>query len=618
MKRLAPFVALVALVACTPEVEPPHLLWSADPLSLDNPLPDARQLVDGAWQLPPKWYTPYVPKSGLTAKGATYFNSVGAAAAREVRALGNLGPTLLRPSEPLDPDSVPGTVARLVRDGDGWRVLEREVLVQHTRDVLAARGLDVPEGFPEYLFVRPSVPLPEGQEGLLVVLAGLRTRAGAPLGRGFAWRAAAPPLGPVASALGVKASEVLLALPQRAGDVTGPLRQLAAWAEANPAPVTIPPHGVVPDENNGSRPEGLWRSTDADWGVLSDWLEKQYFGRPASDVGTVVIGTLGARDVRENGVFRADWVANPSLAPVVPLRFVLTVPKGPKPAGGWPVVMGQHGVAGRNTPRVNNPESYCLEWAQALAARGLGCIGIDAPNHGSRGTFTQFFALEDLPALRDRFREMTFDLLQVERAVATIDVDGDGAPDLAPTVRYFGNSMGAIMGSGFVPVANRVSSAVLNVPGAGLSNLVMSVNLRDLIGLLLVAKTDLVFDSPEYVASFPLFRAASQPFFDPGDPLHVAQVAKAEQAVLLQAGLNDQIVPNDTSDDLARALALSPAAAADGTAPVRAYMKVDAHDFLPKAEADAYNGHNVMWNFVPIREQVLNFLASDGRRLTMP
>lgn len=604
--------------ACGPEVEPPHLLWSADPQSLDNPLPDARQLVDGTWKLPPKWYAPYVPKSGLTAKGAAYFNSVGAAAGREVRALGNLGTTLLRPSEALDPDSVPGTVARLVRDGEGWRVLERQVLVQHARDVLAARGHALPEGFPEYVFVRPAVPLPEGQEGLLVVLAGMKTKAGAPLGRGFAWRDTAPALAPVAAALGVPERDVLLALPQRAGDVSGPLRHLAAWAEAHPAPVTIPAHGVVPDENNGTRPVGRWQPADADWSVLSPWLEKQAFGRPVTDVGQVVIGMLDARDVRESGVFRADWVEDPSLAPVVPLRFVLTVPKGPKPAGGWPVVLGQHGVAGRNTPRVNNPESYCLEWAQVLAARGLGCLGIDAPNHGSRGTFTQFFALEDLPALRDRFREMTFDLLQVERAVATLDVDGDGAPDLAPRVRYFGNSMGAIMGSGFVPVANRVSSAVLNVPGGGLSNLVMSVNLRDLIGLLLVAKTDLVFDSPEYVASFPLFRAASQPFFDPGDPLHVAQVASPQQAVLLQAGLNDRIVPNDTSDDLARAFALPPAAAANDAGPVRAYMKVDAHDFLPQAEADAFDGHNVMWNFVPIREQALTFLATDGRQLTMP
>ena len=82
---------------------------------------------------------------------------------------------------------------------------------------------------------------------------------------------------------------------------------------------------------------------------------------------------------------------------------------GPGPENGL-----QHGVSGRNTPRVGVAESYCLEWAEALARRGLGCLGIDAPDHGSRGTFTSFFSVDDLPALRDRFRVMTFDLLQVD------------------------------------------------------------------------------------------------------------------------------------------------------------------------------------------------------------
>ena len=65
---------------------------------------------------------------------------------------------------------------------------------------------------------------------------------------------------------------------------------------------------------------------------------------------------------------------------------------GPGPENGL-----QHGVSGRNTPRVGVSESSCLEWAEALARRGLGCLGIDAPDHGSRGTFTSFFSVDDLP-----------------------------------------------------------------------------------------------------------------------------------------------------------------------------------------------------------------------------
>ena len=351
---------------------------------------------------------------------------------------------------------------------------------------------------------------------------------------------------------------------------------------------------------------------------MSPWLEKHAFARPVTHVGVVVIGELAAHDLRENTLVRADWLANPSLAAVVPLRFVLTLPSGTKPAGGWPVVMGQHGVGGRNTPRVGNTEGYCLEWAEVLARRGLGCIGIDAPNHGGRGVFTSFFSIDDLPALRDRFREMTFDLLQVERAAVTIDVDGDGVSDVAPKLRYFGNSMGAIMGGGFVPVANRISTAVLNVPGGGLANLVMSRNLQDLIGLLIVAQTDLTFDSTEYLAAFPLFRVAAQPFFDPGDPINFAQALKPEVAVLQQTGLGDTIVPFDTSVDLAAALELVAPVATSGTAPVHAFMKVDPAQYLPAAEVAGYNGHNVMWDFGPVREQALEFLESDGHVLQVP
>ena len=335
-------------------------------------------------------------------------------------------------------------------------------------------------------------------------------------------------------------------------------------------------------------------------------------------VGVVVIGELAAKDLRQNGLVRAEWLSNPSEAPVVPLRFVLTLPPGPKPAGGWPVVMGQHGVGGRNTPRVGDTEGYCLEWAEALARRGMGCIGIDAPNHGARGTFTSFFSIDDLPALRDRFREMTFDLLQVERAAVTIDVDGDGVPDVAPSLRYFGNSMGAIMGGGFVPVANRITSVVLNVPGGGLSNVVMSPNLQDLIGLLIVAQTDLAFDSPEYVAAFPLFRVAAQPFFDPGDPINFAPVLKRGVAVLQQTGLGDTIIPLDTSVDLSVALGLSELGPSSGTEPLHAFVRADPAQYLPAAQVAGYNGHNVMWDFAPVREQALQFLQSDGRVLLAP
>jgi hypothetical protein len=65
-------------------------------------------------------------------------------------------------------------------------------------------------------------------------------------------------------------------------------------------------------------------------------------------------------------------------------------------------------------------------------------------------------------------------------------------------------------------------------------------------------------------------------------------------------------------------LKLSELESASGAAPVRAFVRVDAARYLPANEAPAYNGHNVMWDFAPIRDQALEFLESDGRVLLSP
>ncbi len=621
MRRLILVVSL-CFIACPQPTEPPeqpsppHLLWSADAQSLQNPFPDERLIVDGVANFRVRWYQPFLPRSAITTQSGTYFNAMAMQAREQIHAFGHFGSTLMLASEPLDATTIHGKVARLVKEPGGWRVLERDVLVEHPRETLFKRGITTyPDGWPEFIATRPSVPMPERSDGLLVVLKGIKTLSGVELGQSNEFRAANSIDEGALAALDVSAADVIYFLPTKTRDVTSTPRALAAWADANPAAVTIPPQGIVPD-GSSSRPVGLWRSTDPDWNRLVPWLNTGW--RFPNQVGTVVIGEFAARDLRENLHFKAEWVANPSLAPVVPLRFVAAFPKGPKPAGGWPVVLSQHGVSGRNTPRSSAYDSFCLQWAEELAVRGMGCIGIDAPDHGSRGVFTSFFSIDDPAAIRDRMREMTFDLLQTERIAVTLDLDGDGQSDVAPKVRYFGNSMGAIMGSGFIPFSKRVTSALLNVPGGGLSNVVMSKFINELIGFLVIAQTGFTFESPEYFISFPLFRAMAQPFFDEGDPVNLAPYVPEEIAVLQQAGVGDEVVPNDSSVDLARALKLPTAVSGTGTSPQHGFILVDAADYLGAIQAQSYNGHNIIWDFEPIRRQALIFLESDGRELFVP
>jgi hypothetical protein len=281
-------------------------------------------------------------------------------------------------------------------------------------------------------------------------------------------------------------------------------------------------------------------------------------------------------------------------------------------------VIGAHGLGGRNLPVQGDADSYCLENAQILAVQGLACLGIDGTSHGLRGNFFNFLNVSNMAEVRDNFRQMTFDLLQLSRAAPQIDVDGDGQGDLDPDLGFLGNSLGGIMGAHFLPFARHVSHFVLNVPGGGLSNILVSEDIRDRLGLLIVAETGLTFDSVEYYGSFPLFRAMSQTFLEPGDNLNVAHRLNASTAVLVQEGINDLTIPNFTTEDLVAELGIPvPTATLVGAGPQRGLTRWSADLFLAPAQAANFNGHDVFSRFAPVRDQAVRFLKSRGRELVI-
>ncbi len=620
MKLTGCFAVLLLAVGCQPPVEPAHVLWEADAQSLDNPFPDARLLSASGAALRPDFYRPFMMAKAITGKTKTFFKTYTTSAATEVQGFGNFGPVLLRTSVPVDAASLPGSVARLRKTAAGYEVLELKVHVEHSTDVLTGTGKTATAEFPEFFLARPAVPLGEGEEGLLVVRKGLRAKGGEAFGRGFAWEASRPELKAAAAALGIAEGEVLIALPQKAALVTAPLKALAAWADTAPglAAVTVPAKGLEP-QGGSTRPVGIWSSADADWATIRFWLEKASFGRPSPLVAKVVLGALAARDLRELGVWRADWIADPSRAPVVPLHFVLSIPVGTRPAAGWPTVIGAHGLGGRNIPVSDDSNSYCLEHAQLLASKGIACLGIDAPSHGIRGNLFDFFEVENLAAIRDKFRQVSFDWLQLARAAPAIDVDGDGQGDLDPALGFLGNSLGAIMGSAHVPIAPRLTHAVLNVPGGGLSNILVSDVIRDRIGLLILSKTAGSFDTLEYYSSFLIFRAVAQAFLEPADPINFAAALPAGRAVLVQEGIGDLTIPNFTTENLAAAMKLTvPTTNLTGTAPLQVLSHQDPAKYLPPDEAKIFNGHDVFGSFAPVRSQALRFLESKGREYQVP
>jgi pimeloyl-ACP methyl ester carboxylesterase len=176
------------------------------------------------------------------------------------------------------------------------------------------------------------------------------------------------------------------------------------------------------------------------------------------------------------------------------IYFNLILPSGPTPAGGWPVAIYGSGING-------NKNEWLPFVAASLASHGVATIAINALGIGSGplstltvnrtaagsvtfsaggrafdqngdGMIPNFEGLRPteprtIIGFADSFRQTAADLMQLVRvAEAGMDVDGDGSADLDPSrVYYFGNSLGAEIGTIFLAVEPNVRAGVLNVPG---------------------------------------------------------------------------------------------------------------------------------------------------------
>lgn len=610
----------------------PHFLYSSDPMSAENPFPDARLLAPEALpsggdelfrgvHLRPEYWAPFLPVKAQTKAMKTLLRNY-ALAAEHLDAVGTFGSTFLPISEDVEIESVRGNVARLVWTGEKYEVLEADVHVQHSHEALR-EGAST-EGVPTYVMVYPRVRLPESARGLLVIKRGVKTKDGREFvvssalrdsAEGRAWREGA------ALALGIAPEDVLFTVPQIAGRSRSVFGELLAWSRESQVPAFEVPAKAIITDAAGERPVGVWRAEEADWNQMEVWLKRKAFSGEAASVGQVVVGSIDTRDLRDaNGVWTEAAIADPSTGTKMALNFVLSLPKGAKPAGGWPVVIGGPGVGGRNSLKKNDGESYCLMWAELLAQRGLGCFGIDFAEHGHRGNpISNFFTIPQLIRIRERFRQTVFDLMQATRTIPVIDIDGDGSPDLSEDIGYFGHSLGGIIGSAFVSSDPRVRYSVLGAPGGGLANILTSPDIGGKLGLIIASEAALTFDSPEYQASFPMIRLLGQLFLEGGDPVNLAGVAD-ENASLIIEQVSDLTVPNSTCKDLGLALGFPVVEAPiSGSTPLHAYYIADSADYIAPSRLPNYNAHDLIFagSATPLRNLIQNFLGTRGTTLSL-
>jgi hypothetical protein len=267
---------------------------------------------------------------------------------------------------------------------------------------------------------------------------------------------------------------------------------------------------------------------------------------------------------------------------------------GVRPGAGWPVVIFQHGITGNRT--------QALAIADALADAGFLVASIDQTLHGLTDTTnplyatganplyagpalapgassfertfdldlvnntttappggdgrdpsgTHFINLTSLLTSRDNLRQSVADLLTLTRALPTLDLNADTVPDVDGTKIYFvGISLGGIAGTTYAGLPSALRASVQSVPGGGIAYLLRDSNQYGPIirgGLTAAGLPATAFDQ--------YFRD-TQTVVDSGDPLNYIASAVALRPLLLQQVTGDTVVPNNSTQRLIDAAALT-------------------------------------------------------------
>jgi dienelactone hydrolase len=348
---------------------------------------------------------------------------------------------------------------------------------------------------------------------------------------------------------------------------------------------SVPYYLGVPSTSNPTAPlTGYWHADATKPDTAVKFLGQVPCG--AFAVGAVVNGVTLKPSASTTACFP---VLDASTATVQKVPVIVTVPNAAsgqtKPAGGWPVVIFQHGIT--------QNRSNVFAVADGLARAGFVVVAMDLPLHGITdttsplyhnqvftgtpaaalvtgertfdldlennstsaagpdgkidGSGTYFINLQSLITSRDNLREAVADLVTLGKTVKTLDLDGDGTADVNPArIYYFGHSLGGIVGSTLLGVDSDIRAAVLANPGGGVAKLLdASRTFGPIIAAGLGANgqaegTDNFPNSPAYGT----FLRFAQTLVDAGDPINYAAAAGSGHAIELIEVIGDKVVPN--------------------------------------------------------------------------
>ncbi|MEH6393797.1 VolA/Pla-1 family phospholipase [Pseudoalteromonas sp.] len=151
-------------------------------------------------------------------------------------------------------------------------------------------------------------------------------------------------------------------------------------------------------------------------------------------------------------------VTKPILPVINGVRGQLGLPAIEMPAGGWPIVIMQHGITSK--------KEDMLALTASLAIQGFATVAIDHPVHGERGidvdndgvddfnastgSVLAYMNLQSLLVARDNLRQSAADLLGLRLGLNLTNDTSLNSQD----VSFIGHSLGSVVAPAFISQAN--------------------------------------------------------------------------------------------------------------------------------------------------------------------
>jgi hypothetical protein len=366
----------------------------------------------------------------------------------------------------------------------------------------------------------------------------------------------------------------------------------ATWSNAATIPANDPANGHIYTFTKGTplSPDLYWQA-----------VQKSATATAPATVGLVALGTINSANLSMDPVVVAankttiDLSAvagayNPAAGVVQayrpdslhltgfyyksnPISFVYIAPAGTAPAGGWPLVIFQHGVTVQ--------KEYVLALAQSLTMIGRAVIAIDLPLHGANavpGHTTgdlwgqDFMAIGAPLAARSNMQQAAFNLNRLEFSIRFGGFASLGANMPSMTdIKYIGHSLGSIVGAYYLAGNTSLSTTgypytqttlnsdmkgYLSVPGARIAYLLQN---SPAFGGSIDAGLAAVGITKNSVTYHQFFQA-TQSIFDPVDPasmttpLATGLPSRLSNRVCIQESVGDQVIGNPYTRYLGNAL----------------------------------------------------------------